>query len=74
MNRPTLLAFALALALTLSVRVHSQSVTGAKSTLQQLQAVKAANAALLEKQTATLLKLDELQKEAAQTKFMVKRG
>lgn len=74
MNRPATLAFLIALILTLGVRVHSQSVTGAKSTTQQLQALKAANAALLEKQTALLLKLDELQKDAAQTKFMVKRG
>lgn len=74
MNRTTLLAFTIAIALTLGVRVHSQSVTGPKSALQQLQAIKAANAALLEKQTAMLLKLDELQKDAAQTKFMVKRG
>jgi hypothetical protein len=74
MNRTAFFAFAALLALTLGVRVHSQSVTGAKSVLQQLQSVKAANAALLEKQTAVLLKLEELQKDAAQTKFMVKRG
>lgn len=74
MNRSALIAFALALAITLGVRVHSQTVAGAKSAAQQLQAIKAANSVLLEKQTALMLKLDELQKEAAQTKFMVKRG
>lgn len=74
MNRTAIFAFAAALLLVLGVRVHSQSVTGAKSSLQQIQSIKATNAALLEKQTAVLLKLDELQKAAAQTKFMVKRG
>ena len=74
MNRTALLSFATALILALGVRVHSQSVTGAKNTIQQLESLKAANAALLEKQAAMLIKLDELQKEAAQTKFMVKRG
>jgi hypothetical protein len=55
-------------------RVHSQSVVGAKSPVQQLQALKAANQALLDKQAGALLKLDELQKEAAQVKFLSKRG
>lgn len=74
MKHPSFLAFALVLVIALVVRVHSQSVTGAQSPIQQLQALKATNAILLEKQTALLIKLDELQKEAAQTKFMVKRG
>jgi len=74
MSRLTLLAISLALAATLGVRVHSQSPATPQSAVQQLQSIKAANAALLEKQTALLLKLDEVQKEAAQTKFMVKRG
>jgi hypothetical protein len=42
--------------------------------LQQLQAMKAQNAATLEKQNALLLKLDDLQKEAAQLKIFSKRG
>ena len=72
MQRSILLILALAAAF--AFRVHSQSVTGAKSTLQQLQAVKAANQELLEKQAALMLKLDEIQKEAAQVKFLCKRG
>jgi hypothetical protein len=74
MNRSILLSFVLALGLVIGVRVYSQNVTGAKNAVQQLEAMKAANAALIEKQTAMLQKLDELYKEAAQTKFMVKRG
>jgi hypothetical protein len=74
MNRSTIFAFVAVLALSLGMRVHSQSVAGAKSVTQQLEQMKAANAALLEKQTAVLIKLEQLQKEAEQTKFMVKRG
>ncbi|MEQ1859430.1 MAG: hypothetical protein ABMA13_05800 [Chthoniobacteraceae bacterium] len=74
MCRSSLLVLLLVLPLAFGARVHSQTVTGAKSTLQQLQAMKAANLALIEKQTAVLLKLEELQKEAAQIKFLAKRG
>lgn len=45
-----------------------------KSPLQFLQAMKAQNAALLERQNALLLKLEELHKEASQIKFLSKRG
>lgn len=74
MNRSLIFTVVAVLALSLGMHVHSQSVAGAKNVAQQLQAMKEANAALLQKQTALLLKLDELQKEAEQTKFMVKRG
>lgn len=74
MNRITLLCFAAAFVLAFGARVHSQSAAAPNNALQQLEAIKAANAALLEKQTGLLLKLDELHKQAEQTKFMVKRG
>lgn len=45
-----------------------------KSPLQLLQGMKAQNAALLERQNALLLKLEELHKEASQIKFLSKRG
>ena len=45
-----------------------------KSPLQFLQTMKAQNAALIERQNALLLKLDELHKEASQIKFLSKRG
>lgn len=45
-----------------------------KSPLQFLQTMKAQNAALIERQNALLLKLEELHKEAAQIKFLSKRG
>ncbi len=74
MKRSIIFTFFAVLALSFGMRLHSQSVAGARSVLQQLQQMKQTNAALLEKQTALLIKLDELQKEAEQTKFMVKRG
>jgi hypothetical protein len=45
-----------------------------KSPLQFLQTMKAQNAALIERQNALLLKLEELHKEASQIKFLSKRG
>jgi hypothetical protein len=56
-------------------QLHSQApAAAAKTPLELLQTMKAQNQALLEKQTATLVKLDELQKEAAQIRFMAKRS
>ena len=44
-----------------------------QSPAQILQAMKAKNQEIIEKQTATLLKLDELEKEAEQIKVLAKR-
>ena len=44
------------------------------SPLEALQTLKTQNAALLEKQAATLLKLDDVAKEAQQIKFLGKRS
>ena len=60
-------------ALGLTARLHSQAPDAPKTPLQQVEALKAQNQTLLEKQTATLLKLDELQKEATQIKILGKR-
>jgi hypothetical protein len=46
----------------------------AAAALQAVQALKAANDELLKKQTATMQKLDELQKTAEQLKIYSKRG
>jgi hypothetical protein len=75
MNRLSFFALVAAVALGLGVSVHSQAPAAQpKTVLQQLQAMKAQNQAVLEKQTALLLKLEDLQKEAAQVKFLAKRG
>lgn len=68
------LAIAAAALLVFTSNVQSQQVLGARTPIQQLQQMKAANDQLLEKQTALLLKLDELHKEASQIKFLAKRG
>ena len=54
--------------------VLSQNAAAPKSALEQLHVMKAKNQATLDKQAALLLKLEELQKEAAQIKFLTKRG
>lgn len=61
----TLLAFA--------VNLHSQSAP-AKTALDQMKALKAKNVELIQKQQATLLKLDEIEKQAEQMRFLTKRG
>jgi hypothetical protein len=75
MNR-TLLSSILALALvgSFAASVQSQTAVTPKSTLQQLQEMKTRNTVTLEKQEALLLKLEDLNKEASQIKFLTKRG
>jgi hypothetical protein len=65
---------AVALAIPFAATLHSQTAAVPKSTLQQLQDMRAKNKATLEKQEALLLKLEELNKEASQIKFLTKRG
>lgn len=52
--------------------VRSQSVAG-QGTKARLQQMQETNAKLLEQQTATLKKLEELFKEAEQTKIFARR-
>ena len=63
-----------ALIVSFAVNVQSQIAGVPKSTLQQLQEMKAKNKATLEKQEALLLKLEELNKDATQIKLLTKRG
>jgi hypothetical protein len=74
MNRISFLILVSAVALGLGARVNSQAPGAPKTVLQQLQAMKAQNQVLLEKQTALLLRLEDLNKEASQVKFLTKRG
>lgn len=62
----TILAFA--------VRAQTPAASAPKTTLQLLETMKVDNAAVIQRQAALLLKLDELQKEASQIKFLAKRG
>jgi hypothetical protein len=61
-------------AFTFTSHLHSQAPAAPKTPLQQVQALKAQNQQVLEKQAATLVKLDALQKEAAQIKFLAARS
>ena len=63
-----------AIAITLSTSLHSQAPSAVPPQLEKLQKIKAENARLLEKQTATLRKLDELAKEAQQLKIFGSRS
>lgn len=73
MKTPALFLWSAAAILAFSGSLHSQNAP-AKTPLETLQTLKAQNAALLEKQAATLLKLDEVAKEAQQIKFLGKRS
>jgi hypothetical protein len=58
--------------LALAVNLHSQGVAP-RSPLDKLKDLKTKNAELIDKQTATLEKLDEMDKAAEQLRFFVKR-
>jgi len=57
----------------LALDLHSQAPVPPATPLQILKAMKAKNQELIEKQTQTLQKLDELEKEADQIKVLAKR-
>ena len=72
MNRSTLLILAVAVALGTTLHVRSQAPLPA-SPLEALQTIKAQNQKTLEQQNATLKKLEEIQKEAAQLRILARR-
>ena len=65
--------FALAMNLHSQAPAAAQEAAAPKSPMQILQAMKVKNAELLEKQTQTLLKLDDLEKDSGQLKIFGKR-
>jgi len=70
LSAPKILTFGALLAL--AVNLHSQGIMP-KSPLEKLKDVKAKNAELIDKQNATLEKLDEMDKAAEQMRFLTKR-
>ena len=74
MKALSLFLWSAAVAVALSTSLHSQGPTAAQTEVEQLQKIKAENAKLLEKQAATLRKLDELAKEAQQLKVFGSRS
>ena len=59
--------------LTLAVNLHSQSALP-KSPADQLKVLNAKNAEIIARQKQTLLKLDEMDKQAEQIRFLAKRS
>ena len=55
------------------MNLHSQGVAP-KSPVDRLRELKTKNAEIIEKQKAALLKLDEMDKQAEQLRFLSKRG
>jgi hypothetical protein len=53
--------------------LQSQTARPVKTVREQLQDLKVTNKKLLDQQAATLLKLDEMAKEASQLRIMVRR-
>jgi hypothetical protein len=70
-STPTLIAGIALFALALNL--HSQGILP-RTPIDQLKALKAKNAELIETQKATLQKLDELDKAAEQMRFFSKRS
>lgn len=59
--------------LGLAVNLHSQGIMP-KTPVQKLRELKTKNDEIIKAQTVTLEKLDELDKQAEQMRFFVKRG
>lgn len=68
---PALLAVSALLGL--AVNLHSQGILP-KTPVQKLRDIKTKNDEIIKTQTVTLEKLDELDKQAEQMRFFVKRG
>ena len=73
MKTTTPVLLILAALLGLAVNLHSQGVAP-KSPVDRLRDLKAKNDEVIEKQKAALLKLDEMDKQAEQLRFLSKRS
>ena len=73
MKAKTLALTIMAALLGLAMNLHSQGVAP-KSTVDRLRELKAKNEEIVEKQKAALLKLDEMDKQAEQLRFLSKRS
>lgn len=54
-------------------KLQSQAPASARTPLQNLQSIRAANQKTLEQQAATLLKLEEIQKDSQQLRILARR-
>lgn len=74
MKTPFLILLSVGVMLAMSTSVRSQLPGSPQTHLQQLQTIKVQNDKLIERQAATLQKLEELQLQAQQIKFLGKRS
>ncbi len=74
MKTTTRFLTAAACAFALTADVRSQAFQRPATPLQQLQVMKEGNAKLIEAQTATLKKLEEMKVQAQQTKAFTQRS
>ncbi|HYR57241.1 MAG TPA: hypothetical protein VEO95_01375 [Chthoniobacteraceae bacterium] len=73
MKTPAIFFAAIAVALALGGAAHSQNSILPQTPVQKLEAVKAKNKQLLDKQAETLKKLEEMELQSQQIKFLGKR-
>ena len=73
MKKFSLALIAVSAFLGLALNLHSQGILP-KTPVQKLHELKAKNDEIIQKQNTTLEKLDELDKQAEQMRFFVKRG
>lgn len=62
------------IAFALGNLAHSQAPSAPQSSGQRLEAIRATNKQLIERQTETLKKLEEMQLQSQQLKFLGKRS
>ena len=73
MKTSTPILLVIAALLGLAVNLHSQGVAP-RSAVDRLKEIKTSNDQLIEKQKATLTKLDDMDKQAEQMRFLMKRS
>ena len=72
--KTTILLTGCAIAFAFGNIAHSQAPSAPQSSAQRLEAIKAVNKQLMERQTETLKKLEEMQLMSQQLKFLGKRS
>ena len=74
MRTSLLIAIAAAATIVGSTQLRSQAPVASQSPLEAVRAMRVQNQKLLEQQTATLQRLDELKKESAQMRIFARRS
>lgn len=72
--KPTSLLIICGVAFALGNLAHSQAPAAPQTAIQRVDAIRTKNKQLIDRQTATLKQLDELQLQAQQLKLLGKRS